>query len=495
MGIKYASGNSILRKLFIFLIPVLFFILVVNFIHFDKAFEYEPDEGIYLSRAYLYNQGYVLYKDIWMDAQPMLVMLLAGIIKIFGPSIFYARALSLIFSSLLIWGLFKIISKTQNSASALFALGLLAFSSFYLKLSVSAMPGIPAVAMATLSAYCIVLYRQNKQKRYLLLSGCLLAIALQLKFFVIIFLPAILGEIIIAEISRRRAKALRSSTLAITLWLIALASVYLYVAFIMTSLDFSQMTQPYIIMRSKMQGVFPGRLEIMGWMLQDCDIVLLAIGAVIFWGLGQGYCLFVPLSCFLLAAAIFSNHHPVWYHHRILITPSLCWLASFGFYKFFNKNTWSGWIDKSKARRIKDIAAILFFSFALALTIARVPMKYKRIINQTEPFFSDDQRNVLEIMRQYRGSTHLVVTDRPIFAFYAGLPVHPYLATPSLKRLASGLLKSKDFINIIRKERPELVVLERFPELKKEIVPCLEGSYKLAYRSKDGLLQLYILNK
>ena len=264
------------------------------------------------------------------------------------------------------------------------------------------MPGIPAVALAILSIYCIVLYRQDNRKAYLLMSGCLVAIALQLKFFVIIFLPAILGEIIIEEISRHRVKALSRSILAVMLWLIALASVYLYVAFIVTTLDFAQMTQSHMIVKNNVtaQSLFASAPHVMYWILRECDIALLAIGAVIFWGLGWRCRLFIPFTCFLLATLIFSNHCPLWYHHRILLTVPLCWLASFGFYKFFNKNTWTGWIAKSKACRIRDMVAILFFSFALVFAFAVAPIKYKRVANQVKPSFSDDQRNVLQIMQR-----------------------------------------------------------------------------------------------
>lgn len=500
--LKYFINNIGAKRFFSvavsLFIVVVFFTSVLGLGHINEVFEYDTDEGLFLMRAFLHAKGYSLYKDIWMDSPPLLVLLLSGLINIFGPSVFYARVLILIFSSLLIWCLFQIINKTQNLLSALFTIGLLILSSYYVRLSISVMTGLPAVALAMLSSYNIFLYQKNYQKRYLFLSGCFLAMALQTKFFVIPFLPALLGEVVIIERGRpEKQKCLSRCLLVASCWFITLLVIYLYLAFIATSFDFSQLIQPNIKIRSggMAHGLFPGYSTVQSWIIQEYDILLLAIGAFIFLRREEKSFLFVPFVCFVLGAFIFSMHFPIWYHHRLLVLVPMCWLASLGFYKLFNKKTWGGWNCKSKILKIRDILAILFLGLVLILTVSRTPLKYKRMANEMKLTFTDEQRLVIDLMELYSEQTHLVVTDRPIFSFYANLPVHPYLATSSWKRMAAGLLTAEDFIGIIRKEQPELVLLGRFPWLMRKIGPHIEDNYRLEYRASNDSLRLYVLNR
>jgi hypothetical protein len=107
-------------------------------------------------------------------------------------------------------------------------------------------------------------------------------------------------------------------------------------------------------------------------------------------------------------------------------------------------------------------------------------------------------RCVIDLMKGYAPKTHMVVTDRLIYAFYAGLPVHPYLATVSSKRIYCGLLTAKDYINIIIKERPELVLLtEETKMLGGNIEPFLKKDYELSYENEcsGNIQKLYISKK
>lgn len=62
-----------------------------------------------------------------------------------------------------------------------------------------------------------------------------------------------------------------------------------------------------------------------------------------------------------------------------------------------------------------------------------------------------------------------MLTDRPMVAVHAGVPVPPDLAVISGKRLATGELTESDLLQALDRYRPELVVLGRFE------FPSLEG--------------------
>ncbi|MDB4349749.1 glycosyltransferase family 39 protein [Omnitrophica bacterium] len=496
-----ADNRDVVRLLEVvlaLLIPTLFFFLVLDFSHPGRVFEYDTDEGMCLMRGFLHAEGYHLYKEIWMDSPPFLVILLSGLFRITGPSVFHARLLFLAFSTLLVWGLFKIISKTQNLLAALFTVGLLIISSFYVRLSVSVMIGLPAVALAILSVYALLLYETGYQKRYLALSGCLLALALQTKFFVITFLPALISEIVIIERGRlEKERLIKRSVSAVAYWGVSLAAVYLYLAFVAASVDFSQIIGPYAILRDiGVSSAFQGYPVVQEWILGENGLALMALGGFIFLGRKERRFFLLPLICSILGILILSNHVPIWYHHRLLVIVPMCWLASFGFYKLFNRETWSGWGSKGRFFKIKDTLAILFLGSVLILTVVELPSKYERMTKEArrKPFIGK-YRRVINLMERYKEKTRLVVTDRPIFSFYAGLPVHPYLTTSSKKRIDAGLLTAEDFIGIIQKEHPELILFARFPELRDRIAPHIEGAYELEYQNRDDSIRLYVLEK
>jgi hypothetical protein len=74
-----------------------------------------------------------------------------------------------------------------------------------------------------------------------------------------------------------------------------------------------------------------------------------------------------------------------------------------------------------------------------------------------------------------------VFTDRPIYAFQAGLSVPPPMAVLSAKRLFSGTITERDLLDILRAYRPGYVLLERYlPQYGKDFLAGVASEYDLA---------------
>ena len=470
------------------LIFVLFFFSLAYFSPMNKVFQYDTDEGLHLMAGFLHAHGQPLYKEILINYPPFLILLLSVLIKAFGPSVYVTRLLVLLFSTMLLWALFKMMARTQNFLSALLSTGLLVLSPYYLQLSVSVMLGIPALALAALSILCVHFYTDDHRKRYLLLSGCLFALALQTHLFTIAFLPGLIIEL--AQIKKERS-------FSMLWWFAALISVYLFVAFAITSIDYRLLAESYTKMRN--QSIFNGFCgfsTVSGWILQQYDIALLALGGLVFSRKNKRKCLIIPLVSLIVAVFIFSTHSPVWYHHQLVVSVSLYWLASFGIYALFDKAVWGGWESKDVLQKLRDGSAVFFLVTVLTLVLIHIPMRYSNAIQQTKANAPQEYYHVLDLMKKFSGQTHLVVTDAPMFAFDAGLPVPPHLATVAWKLLASNIITTKDILNIIQKDRPELILFARFPDLDDKIAPSLKGRYSLLYRhDEDSFVRLYVLNK
>jgi len=489
---------SSLQRLISCIIFGSFFFSVAYFSHMDTVFQYDTDEGFHLIASFLQAHGHVLYKEIRIDYWPFLNLLITALIKYISPSVYLVRLLILSFSTLLLWGLFKIIRITQNTFCALFTTGLLILSPYYLRLSVSIMPGLPAISLAVLSILCIVLYQNNYKKRYLLLSGGLFALALLTKFFVIVFLPGLIIELALTENKKPSdGKFAIHFLYPLALWLISLITLYLFVSLIVTTVDYSQIIQPTINIKTPrafkdLQGL-PILRE---WALQSYDIILLSLGGLIFLKENKRKFFILPTTSFIFGFFILIAHAPVWYHHQLLLSIPLYWMASFGMYALFDKEIWIGWKIKSMLNRIKDGVGIIFLSGIIMIVLIRMPLRYADTLQQMNAPSPQEYHHVLDLLKKYAGQTHLVVTDSPLFAYYAQLPVPPHLATVSWKLLKTKIWTSKDMINVIKKDRPEIVLFTRFRGLQHKIAPYLKNEYTLLYQwDNGGFIQLYILNK
>jgi hypothetical protein len=65
-------------------------------------------------------------------------------------------------------------------------------------------------------------------------------------------------------------------------------------------------------------------------------------------------------------------------------------------------------------------------------------------------------------MSKYVDKTKHLFTDRPMYAFRSGIPVHPYLAVFTRKRYATGQPSQEEILSILLETKPEQVILGRF---------------------------------
>ena len=98
----------------------------------------------------------------------------------------------LIFTTVLIWSFYNTVRYFTGILAACIGTLLLITSRDFIKLSVSTMIGFPCVALGMLSIYLLVIHHKTKNKLFLILSGCTLALSLQTKIFTVLLIPAIL---------------------------------------------------------------------------------------------------------------------------------------------------------------------------------------------------------------------------------------------------------------------------------------------------------------
>ena len=61
--------------------------------------------------------------------------------------------------------------------------------------------------------------------------------------------------------------------------------------------------------------------------------------------------------------------------------------------------------------------------------------------------------------------------------------------------MKAELLNADDFIDIIQKEKPELILFARFPAIRRRVIPYIKDLYDEMYQSPDHRMMFYVLKR
>ncbi len=443
----------------------------------EQVFEYNPDEGTSLIKSVLFLDGFPLYEKIFNDQPPLFTVMLSFWMKLFGASVYYGRMLVLLFGCLFLWALYGTVKNYVGRTAGIIAAIFLLLSTAFLRLSVSLMLGTPSLAMAMLAVYFISVFRLSARKYFLVFSGLTLGIAAQIKFAPMFLFPVILWEILRIEKDRSPGSGFKKLLPAMLLWFGSFLVVYGTITLIFFHGHFGDVAQQ--IFQPHVQSFIQGKSSATGiWrmLLSDYDIVLLAIMSVLLIFKSQRRCLFFPMGWIFMAGLIFTFHRPIWHHYYLYISVPVCWLAGSAIQEFFqNKEKRNGWIKWGMV-------------ILILITIVRLPTKYLRTRqNLNDLPQTTEERTFLELLAKHKSNIHWLVTDRPIFAFYAGLQVPPELALISRKRNFVAPEAQDYFINKVKKYQPEAILIQKDPQkiyFGSKVLSYIQQNYTLIYEAE-----------
>lgn len=468
-----------------FWIPLVFlvFLLVQN--PFADAADYDYDEGINLMKTLLHEQNYKLYTDIWSDQPPLFTVLLAGWFALVGESITTARILVALFSALLLWSFYLAVHKSVSAFAAIGATLLLVLSQYYLRLSSAVMIGLPALALAMTALACLV---NARERRWLLaLSALFMALALETKLFVVALFPAI-GLYLLLAMPRTFAWLFRLRDLLFWLLLVTLAFGGLSLYF--GALNVDMLLTPHFGAQTQQQAAFASSgQEFLLTFIQEQPIYLIVALMGVLYAIRQRQWVFLlPLTWFGTVAAAFTVHRPLWYHHIMLLTIPMAWLCAFSLEAW--GNVLNHLVGQTTRCRFVQTAALATTAVALITAILHYPAPLnKRLDEQADiyrPLYIWQMVQQLQIDAQSQPG--YVFTDRPFYAFQAGLPVTPPIAAISRKRLESGILTQTDMLAALTKYKPQYVILQRFTDedYSAEVMAEIHRHYELVLEIEPG---------
>lgn len=398
-----------------------------------SAIEYGADEGFELIKALMVSKGFSLYGEIWNDQPPLHTLMVALLFKSLGPEVGAARSLTLVFSGVLLFSLVFCLQLSAGRFSALFGLLLLAASPYFSELSLSAMLEIPAVATGCLSTALLLAYRRWRKDPLLWCSALAFGLGLQVKLTVAIFAPAL----VYALFSRvEPVPAVKK-----TAWF-SLAALTVLAIGVLTGEDIA------VFIDSHFGGLKEPSFQFSLLYARNREILipLVLLAPVLFFA-GDFHLRFYAV--FMASVfTFFLAHRPFWYYYELhfavaasLLLPQL-----------------AARLPK-RPRYRKSLAVVLGALCALILLLRgdRAVGEIHRLKKKRE--VAADTR--IERMVRYRDSTRWIYTDRPIFAFHAGLAMPPFLAVMPYKRVKNGLLPAERILAVLKDYRPEQILLFR----------------------------------
>ncbi|HEY9827732.1 MAG TPA: glycosyltransferase family 39 protein, partial [Stenomitos sp.] len=437
-------------------VPAIFFALAYGVMPIATALTFDLDEGIELAKATLLNQGYDLYDPIWSDQPPLMTLLLAAWLKLFGNHIVAARLLILSFATGLISAFYQSLRLSVGTQFALLGTLALTLTFGFLRFSVSVMQGIPALALAMIAVFGLLHATHPQEKSHLLptrlellVSGLCFGLSVQIKLYTLLLLPACLFQLVWGTKTTHWRQAIQRQGISrIAVWL--LGGVASFAALMLLNPGFSVTQLLGLHFNATTQAALqrePSWLILLMFLAQDLDATLLS-------GVGIWRVLHhkpqLPLFPLVWLATVLvglANYQPIWDHYYPLVAVPVVWLAVYGAsqaqFQFKQwRNLWhiaSRW----KVQRVEALATG-FLVFAIALA----PLKLAVLGVSNHLVLQESVQNVAVVqqIKALQPKTHWLFTDLPIVAFYTHLNVPPELAVFSTKRLKSGELSPQILI-------------------------------------------------
>jgi 4-amino-4-deoxy-L-arabinose transferase-like glycosyltransferase len=455
-----------------FLIGV-FSVWIIVHAPLKETFEYNVDEGINSMKSLLYLKGFSLYKQIWSDQPPLFTALLAFCFKIFGPTLYHGRLMVLGFSALLLWAFYQTVKIDSGIIPATFGTILLTLSVAYARLSASVMLGIPALALAMLSIYFLTLYQKSQIRVGLLLSATFMALSLQTKFFAAFLIPIVIFKIISAKNLRKDTNKTLAPFLS---WLISFFALYLAITIIYFGFDahlfINQLFRPHL---EKLTTSKSTNIALWIMLLQDYDILILALLGIILCLRCKKQEFHLPAFWLIFTSLLLSFHKPIWYHYYLLISIPICWLASLGASQFIQ----DFFPSRPPAINLKKRHSILGLLCAamILIILLGLPMKYKRVQNDISDKTNWQEINMLGLLSKYKSKTRWIATDMPTAAFNANILVPPEIAVATVKRRFASAEEQKYFLDILKRYKPEQILIGRFQDYGPKIMEYIKNDY------------------
>ena len=431
---------------------ILWAVVIIGYVawpltHLD-AYAWSNDEGLYVQRAALANEGFRLYEDIAFNKPPLLVWILRLAFRLFGRTLPAARmaclALSLIgfvtFGALvaLLWGRW----------AGLLAAGLLLSLPEIPVRAHAVMSDWPALTFALVALAGALVFRRRGRRSWLVLSALAFAASMSIHPFLIYLALPLMAILLIPGIAGEGHRTSRTSLLDLLLFCaVGIAAGLLVFAFV------KQHAFVEWVVRSNVSGldaeviVAETGMELLGMYLGDhlALVGLAALGLVALLSKGGAWPrIWLHLIWALSTIVVFSLWSPIWSHYLFLITFPLIGLAASGIRSILG--AWLGAEGDFGLGRswLHNLLGILLIGSSLVYGIERWGAEAPQL--EGGPEWSSVRLEGVEFLRENAAPDEFVATDDLLIAFVAERLVPPALTETTLRHVITGQLTDEEVV-------------------------------------------------
>jgi len=456
-----------LLSLFFYALPLFFVAAMCVWFPFRFRFQLDPDEGVNAIKAFLVLRGFRLYSDVWSDQPPAFTFMLAGLFRLMAPKVIVGRLLVLLLSAATLGSVMRYERQQWGGPHAMGAAAALVLLPYYPVLSVSIMTGLPSLALAVISFSCLAEWHHHPRIVWVAASAAALGLSVMTKAFTAILAPVFVLGLLGTRRHAWREGRWKEFLGPAWIWMaVFLAVVVPILMFVVRPENWVQLVMTHLqAARTTPYQEYAARFNINYHIRASIAVFLLALlGAGLSVRMRRWTALYL-VAWIGLGYILLAINRPVWYHQQLLVTIPAAMLAGIAIGEGVR------WIQALVARPRRLEAPAILCGAALLLTagmlLDRVPATLEgfdwRLPNLTQDPTEDvEEYTALALVNNYASQTDWMLTDRPMVAFRARLPVPPFLAAITEKRIVTGELTDGRILDIMLEVRPEQVMLSRF---------------------------------
>jgi hypothetical protein len=319
-------------------------------------------------------------------------------------------------------------------------------------MSVTVAIGLPAVALATAALdQTLAGADDNKIWRYWL-AGIFFSLSLQTKMFTAILFPTLMFTVFVQPESGRLGPLRLCSFRATQVVISALISFFL-IAAISGEEIFSQLVIPHYNF-----GVAQGFAQWGGIrVLLDLMRKTIPLALALFVLAGLFVCLMrmkvshvIPTIWLVSAGLALALHRPLWYHHLLLLYVPIAWVSGLSIQLI-------SWPSRRS----------VFFMGSIILLLTKGIWANDNFRSSAGPLpvrsvTSPEGEWIFPALLRRAPAETWIITDNLLDAYFADRLVPPELVVWSSKRMMGNYLTPEDLISIVRKRKPDQILLRRF---------------------------------
>jgi hypothetical protein len=440
-----------------------------------QGFQWGSDEGIYMMRVRLMQQGFRLYRDIWTDQLPGLIEALRAAMALWGNDVAVGRALVVLLAGVGLAGTALLARLLAGRVGALAVIPLVSLVPNYFWLARAVVsPDLPSISLGVAGLAAAGYYVRGHKRGWLVVSGLLCAAGIYVKATAALaVLPA--GLWLLAAWWRGQPHTWASWWRSVGLWG---AWLLLPFAFALAWHDLPALWRQFVGTQ-----VSSGALELkigahaikIGAYLQEnaLGLVALALAGSLAavparrrWAWVPGVWLGISLAALLVRSPMWPSHHLV-----VLLYPlgvlGACALAEL----------WRGLVVRQVT--LGSAAAGL----ALLVFVALLPRAVAADGLLKDAGASQSSEEAIALLRQRFPEGAVVISDYQMIPYRAGCSAPPELATVTKKRLQLGLLSDAELMRITEAQAPPAVLFwdEQLASAT-EYMHWVKQRYVLAYK-------------